>query len=119
MKHINVNLNQKKVTAGGKTYTYWVLRWFGSNGKAHMEHIGRVFGPDKISRRQANLVCKRKEDLIKDNQKARDRLRASKLSVFLEKYLKARRHDLAEGTWLLHNQTAKYLLAHFGGEIEP
>ena len=113
MKHITVNLNKKTVKVSGKTYRYWVLRWTSQTGKPQTEHVGQASGPKKISSRQARLLRSRKEAEINSNPGRSERVKACKLSVFLENYLQARKHELAPGSWELHKQTVKYLNAFF------
>lgn len=45
---IIVKLNQERRTYKGRTYSYWYLRWFASDGRHLGQSLGRV---DKISKR--------------------------------------------------------------------
>ena len=47
---VSVTLGKHTTRVGNKTYTYWVIRWFSTDGSRHSEHLGRV---DEISARQA------------------------------------------------------------------
>ena len=112
MKHIPVNLHKKTVKNKGKRYIYWVLRWTGIDGKPKMHHVARVDGQHKLSRRQAMKKCEQKEtEVNKDPLQQYKKL--DTLSIFLEKYLEARKHELTPGTQTLHKATAKYMAAFF------
>jgi integrase len=108
-RSVKVSLSRHKT----KTYKYWVLRWFSSDGRQRGQSIGRVDGPNKISRRVAEMKRARKEQEISEYLGRRDITHAPVLSQFLEIYLASRRVELSPGTLKLHQQTAKYLLAYF------
>ena len=38
---------------GGHRYTYWVLRWWGTDGTEHGQSLGRV---DELSKRKAEKL---------------------------------------------------------------
>lgn len=107
---IKVSLSKQK----SKKYTYWCLRWFGSDGRQRGKSIGRADGPNKLSRRVAELIRARKEQEINDRPGRRDVERACTLSSFLDFYISSRKSELMPSTLKLHRQTAKYLLAFFG-----
>ncbi|MHC4888193.1 MAG: tyrosine-type recombinase/integrase [Planctomycetota bacterium] len=111
---IRVSLSKHKRKAKtGKTYTYWYLRWFSSDGTQRGHSIGRADGPNRLSRRQANLIRSRKEQELNAHPERCDVSRSPLLSKFLEMYLASRVPELGPQTLLLHKQTAKYLLAYF------
>ncbi len=105
-----VNLTRHKV----KGHIYWCLRWFGSDGKHHGTSIGRADGPEKISRRHAEIKRSEKEQELDLHPARRDVCRSFTLGRFLEGYLASRKHELAPGTFELHSHTARYLEAFFG-----
>lgn len=111
---LKVSLSRHRVKTSGKTYRYWCLRWFGSNGRQRGESIGRVDGPQKLSHRQAELKRFRKEDEINRHPGRRDISRDYTLEGFLGDYISSRTSELAPGTLELHKLTAKYLLEYFG-----
>lgn len=106
---VKVSLSRHK----SKNHTYWCLRWFSSDGRQRGQSIGRADGPNKLSRRQAEVKRARKEQEIRECPGRRDITQAPTLSQFLEIYLASRRAELSPGTLELHQQTAKYLLAYF------
>lgn len=111
---IRISLSKHKRNAKtGKTYIYWYLRWFSSDGTQRGHSIGRVDGPNKLSKRQAELLRSRKEQELNEHPGRCDVSRAPVLSGFLETYLVSRVLELRPRTLLLHRQTAKYLLAYF------
>ena len=64
---MRVHLCKKKIEKHHKVYIYWVLRWFGSNGQhQYSQHIGRVNGLRKISKRQAEIIKSHKEQELKE-----------------------------------------------------
>jgi len=117
MKYAQVNLNKKVVKRAGARYSYWCLRWAGSNGKRHYEYIGRADGPKKLSKRQANVLSNRKQMELNEHPGRRDVGRSDTLSKFLKLYLKSRKIELAIATYKLHTYTARYLLAFFGETV--
>jgi integrase len=106
---VKVSLSRHKT----KNYTYWYLRWFSSDGRQRGQCIGRVDGPNKLSRRQAEVKRARKEQEIYENPGRRDISQAPRLSQFLANYLISRKNELGPGTIELHQQTQKYLLAYY------
>ncbi|MHC4574714.1 MAG: tyrosine-type recombinase/integrase [Planctomycetota bacterium] len=69
-----------------------------------------------MSKRHAEKLKKQKENELAEHPGRRNVNRACSLSNFLQQYLTARKSELALGTLLLHEQTARYLLAYFGAE---
>jgi integrase len=111
----SVNLTRKTTRKpDGRSYTYWVLRWFDRAGKQHGRTIGRV---DKVSKRKAEKLRREKERELASYPGRRNISRAPELETFLENYYKARRAELAPGTLELHQQTGKYLKAFFGTAV--
>ena len=107
-----VNLTKQTMRKpNGKKYTYWVLRWYGTDGKQHGKHIGRT---GKVSKRQAEKKRREKEMELFKRPGRRNISRAGTLEQFLQGYFDSRKHELAESTIELHRQTAKYLLGFFG-----
>jgi len=111
---LKVSLSRHRVKISGKTYRYWCLRWFGSDGRQRGESIGRVDGPHKLSHRQAELKRFQKEHEINRHPGRRDISRDYTLESFLADYISSRTPELAPGTLELHKLTAKYLLEYFG-----
>ncbi len=110
--HIPVTLAEQTTAKGdGRRYTYWVLRWFGSDGRRYGKTIGRA---DKMSRRQAEKVRRQKETELETHPGRRDVSRSPVLAEFLDLYYADRRTELAPGTMELLRQTGRYLLGHFG-----
>ncbi len=90
---IRVSLSKHKRKAKtGKTYMYWYLRWFSSDGTQRDHSIGRVDGANKLSKRQAELLRSRKEQELNEHPGRCDVSRAPVLSEFLETYLVSRVH---------------------------
>jgi integrase len=108
-----VNLTKQTVKAESGKYTYWYLRWFGTDGKFHGKSIGRI---DKISRRQAEKLKRQKENELSEHPGRRNVKASYSLSTFCQQYLGARKSELTFGTLQLHEQTVKYLLAYFGSD---
>lgn len=108
-----VNLIKQTVKTKSGNYTYWYLRWFGADGKFRGKSIGRI---DKVSKRQAEKLKRQKENELAEHPGRRNANRACSLSNFLQQYLRARKSELAPTTLLLHEQTARYLVAYFGAE---
>lgn len=107
----NVALTTQSVTGpNGRRYTYWQLRWFGADGRRYSENIGRV---DKLSKRQANRLRQEKENELKTHPVRRELSRIPPLGQFLSTYLDSRRSELSPRTHELHEQTGRYLKAHF------
>ena len=65
---IPVSLSKQKT---GK-YTYWCLRWFDSKGSRRGKTVGRVDGPNKISKRQADVLRIRMHSEVNNNPGRRD-----------------------------------------------
>ena len=107
-----VNLTRKTTRKpSGRSYTYWVVRWFRSDGTQAGKSIGRV---DKMSRRQAEKLRHAKELEMAERPGRRDVSRAPELQQFLLSYFDARRSELAPGSMELSQQTGRYLLGFFG-----
>jgi integrase len=108
----NVALTTQSVTGpNGRRYTYWQLRWFSPDGRRYSENIGRI---DKLSKRQANKLRQEKENELNTHPVRRELSRIPALGEFLATYLESRRGELAPRTHELHEQTVRYLKAHFG-----
>src|ERR1051325_7668621 len=107
----SVTLSEQKSKKGRKVYSYWVLRWFGADGKRRGEQIGKV---GEMSRRQAEKRRREKENELRANPGRRDVSRSPELARFLEQYYADRRTELASGTLELHQLTGRYLLGFFG-----
>lgn len=107
----SVTLSEQKSEKGGKVYSYWVLRWFGADGKRRGQQIGKV---GEMSKRQAEKRRREKENELESNPGRRDVSRSPELGSFLEQYYADRRTELASGTLELHQLTGRYLLAFFG-----
>ena len=107
-----VTLSQHKTRkANGKVYTYWVIRWHGSDGKHHGKTLGST---EKISKRQAEKLRQQKETELAKQPGRRNVSRVPLLGEYLNNYLKDRQSELAPGTLALHGQTIRYLKAFFG-----
>lgn len=113
MKLIQVNLNKKTVKSKGQQYKYWVARWTDLSGKAHTDHLGRADGSRRLSKRQAEVLRRRRELEINQNPFQVNTRKPEQLSTFIDNYLKARKNEIAEGTFELHKTTGKYLRAFF------
>lgn len=111
MKDIRVTLVRQQTTRQGKQYSYWVIRWYGSDGKRHGKTLGRT---DELSRRQAEKLRQKKELELQSNPGRRDVSRSPDLGEFVSRYLADRKVELAAGTYELHERTGRYLVAHFG-----
>ena len=108
---IRVTLSIEKRMYKGKSYAYRMLRWFGSDGVRHGQSLGRA---DKISKRQADLLRHEKERELVAQPGRRDMSRSPELGPFLDGYLADRKGELRAGPLELHQQTARYLVGHFG-----
>lgn len=108
---VTVTLGKKTITANGKKYEYWVIRWFSSDGKRLSKSLGKT---NKMSSRQARKRRDEKQRELDDNPGRRDAGPAPSLKKFLDDYKEARKRELAKGTLLLHSQTTRYLLGFFG-----
>ncbi len=95
----------------GRTYTYWVLRWHDSSGKSHSKSLGPA---NKVSKRQAEKLRRRKQAELEQNPGRRAASRAPAVGQYLETYFRVREAELAPGTLELHRQTGRYLVAFFG-----
>ncbi len=108
----NVSLHQQTDRkAGGKSYTYWVLRWHGPDGRRRGERLGPV---TKLSKRKAEKLRKEKELELGMNPGRNIPARAPLLQAFVDDYLKSRKSEVKPGTLELHEQTTRYLLGFFG-----
>src|SRR3954464_2952610 len=97
---ISVTLAEQTTTKpNGKRYTYWVLRWFGSDGKRYGKTLGRV---GKMSRRQAEKLRRQKETELETHPGRRDVSRSPELGEFLLRYYADRKTELGPGTMELH-----------------
>jgi integrase len=108
---ISVTLHEHKRTYKGKSYTYWLLRWMGTDGVRHGQSLGRK---DQMSKRQAEKLRQTKQNELDANPGRRDVSRGPELGTFLENYYAARKAELAAGTLELHQQTGRYLVEFFG-----
>lgn len=106
-----VNLVKKKVKTNGSTYVYWVLRWFGSDGKRYSKSLAPT---SKMSQRQAKKHRDEKQRELDDNPGRRDAGRCPELHKFLDQYFTDRKVELRPGTLELHRLTGRYLTAFFG-----
>ena len=106
-----VNLVRQTVKTKDSTYVYWYLRWFGSDGKYHGKSIGRV---GKLSKRHAEKLRQQKQIELAERPERRNISRACILSEYLNSYFDSRKSELADGTYRLHQYTARYLLVFFG-----
>src|SRR5262245_13745304 len=106
----SVTLSRQATTSNEKTYEYWVLRWFGSDGKRHSQHLGRV---KEVSRRKAEKERDKKQAELDSNPGRRDVGRSPTLGDFLTDYIAARKAELKPGTQELHEQTIRYLRGFF------
>ncbi len=108
----SVNLTKIKTKkANGQVYEYWVLRWFGTNGKQRSQSLGRV---DKLSKRQAEKLRRQKQNELEQNPGRRNVATSPTLGEFLSTYFENRKSELAPGTLELHQQTARYLKGYLG-----
>jgi integrase len=108
---IDVRLYDEQRPYKGKTYTYWYLRWSGSDGRRRKKCLGRT---DRISRRQAEKLRQQKQNELEVQPGRRDVTRSPELGPFLEGYFAARKAELRPGTMELHQQTGRYLVGFFG-----
>ena len=67
VKHQTISLSKHRRKKAGKIYSYWYLRWFGSDGKQHGQSIGRANGPKRMSKRQAELLRSRKQQELNEH----------------------------------------------------
>ena len=98
----SVYLEKNRTKTAKKVYEYWLLRWWGTDGKEHGTSIGRT---NKISRRQAEKIKRAKESEFQTHPSRRKHKRAPYLGEYLETYYQARQSELAPGTMDLHRQT--------------
>jgi integrase len=108
-----VTLSKQATMIDGKRYLYWVLRWYGSDGKRHSKHVGKV---GKVSKRRATKERDKKQAELDSNPGRREVGRSPSLGEFNSAYLAARTKELAPGTLELHEQTVRYLEGFFGKE---
>ena len=95
----------------GKRYTYYQIRWFGADGGRYSTDVGRT---DQMSKRQAEKLRQAKELELRTRPGLRSPGQTPDLDEFLDTYLASRKSELAQGTWDLHEQTARYLKGFFG-----
>jgi len=106
-----VTLSKQKSEKGGKSYSYWVLRWFGADGKRRGQQIGKI---GEMSKRQAEKRRQEKENELQANPGRRNVSRSPEFARFLEQYYADRRTELSSGTLELHQLTGRYLVGFFG-----
>jgi len=112
VNHAAVTLHQQTDRKpGGKTYTYWVLRWSGPDGRRRGARLGPV---KKLSKRRAEQLRRQKELELGMNPGRDTPARAPLLESFAEAYVSARASELKPGTLELHEQTIRYLIGFFG-----
>jgi integrase len=109
----SVTLSKQTTRSDRKTYRYWVLRWFASDGRRRSQHLGKT---TEMSRRQAEKKRREKEAELGANPGRRDVSRSPALGPFLEQYYANRRTELGPDTLELHRQTGRYLVGYFGGQ---
>ena len=108
---VAVTLSKQARKYNGRTYQYWYIRWYGSDGRRRGKSLGRT---DRMSERQARKLCQQKEMELRASPGRRDVSRSPLLGEFVKRYLEGRRNELAAGTLELHERTGRYLVAHFG-----
>ena len=82
-----VNLTTQTIRKpNGKKYSYWVLRWFGTDSKQRGKHIGST---KKLSKRQAEKIRRAKEMELFKRPGRRNVSRAETLGEFLKTYFEA------------------------------
>ena len=91
--------------AGGKAYTYWVLRWRGPDGCRRGERLGVV---TNLSKRQAEKLRKEKEFELGMNPGRSIPARAPFLRAFVDDYLKSRKSEVKPGV-LVHRSLRSQL----------
>lgn len=106
-----VYLEKIRIKTPKKVYEYWMLRWWGTDGKEHGTSIGRT---NKMSRRQAEKVRQEKQLEFANHPSRRSVKRAPYLEDYLDSYYQARQSELAPGTLELHKLTGRYLVGFFG-----
>ncbi len=112
MNHAAVTLHQQTDRkAGGKAYTYWVLRWRGPDGRRRGERLAPV---KTLSKRRAEQLRRQKELELGLNPGRNTPARAPLLESFTEVYVSARASELKPGTLELHEQTIRYLVGFLG-----
>jgi integrase len=116
-------IRRSRPLPSGKRGKYWMLRWFGSDGKPLHESLGRC---DELTRREADERRRAKELALNSGKVRRDRLDAKTLSEFRTMYLERRAQGdsgkgyvrgapkLEPSTLAEHDMTMRYMLAHFG-----
>jgi len=108
----SVSLTQiTKTKSNGMSYSYWVLRWFATNGKWCSKSLGPV---NKLSKRQAEKLRSQKQTELQSSPGRRNVTGAPTIKDYLEQYYANRRLELASGTLELHMQTGRYLKGFFG-----
>jgi len=95
----------------GRKYSYWVLRWFGPDGKQRGKSIGST---QALSKRHAEKIRRAKEIELVTRPERRGVSRTPLLSDFVKGYVQARQTEVAAGTLALHEQTGRYLAGFFG-----
>jgi len=108
---VSVTLSQQSTHCNGKCYKYWVIRWFGSDGKRRSKHLGST---SELSKRQAEKRRRAKEAELQESPGRRDVSRSPELGTFLQRYFADRKIELASGTLELHERTGRYLISFFG-----
>src|SRR5882672_1405097 len=108
---ISVRLTSEKRSYKGTRYSYWFLRWAGSDGTRHKKCVGRV---GEVSKRQAEKLRQAKQNELESQPGRRDVGRSPELKMFLDDYYAARMTELKKGTMELHQQTGRYLIGFFG-----
>lgn len=101
---------EKRKLKSGET-EYWTLRWYDQQGKFRSKSLGRT---DKLSERQARKLKRQKENDFDANPGRRSVKKIPTLKEHTNQYIKHRKHELAPGTVILHQETIMYLLGYFG-----
>ena len=106
-----VTLSKVMRTVKGKTYAYWFLIWYDSDGKRRTKSLGCA---GDLSKRRADKQRQAKQNELNANPRRRDADRSPELGTYIEGYLASRKGELAKGTLELHGQTGRYLVVFFG-----
>jgi integrase len=101
----------KKTKSNGISYSYWVLRWFATNGKWCSKSLGPV---NKLSKRQAEKLRSQKQTELQSSPGRRNVTGMPTIKDYLEQYYANRQSELAGGTLELHMQTGRYLKGFLG-----
>ncbi len=86
-----VTLSKKKVRSKGTAYAYWILRWYGADGKRHTKTIGRT---DELSKRQAEKSRQQKIVEFQGRPGRRNANRACSLGGYLDSYFEIRKREV-------------------------